>query len=72
MITNRISKITFYRAGNGEWAFDGVEMVSVTNSNGTTVVTCQSLHLTSFAVLVDVAGGTTDVCTAAYAATLII
>ena len=38
-------------------------MVSVTNSDGTTVVTCQSLHLTSFAVLVDVAGGTTDVCT---------
>jgi hypothetical protein len=41
--------------GNGEWAFDGVELVTLTDSDGTTIVTCNSTHLTSFAVLVNVA-----------------
>ena len=37
-------------------------MVGITSSSdGTTVVTCQSLHLTSFAVLVNAAGGVSDV-----------
>ena len=51
-----------FRVGNGEWAFDGVEMFSRKDSNGTTVVTCKSTHLTSFAVLVNVADGDSDVC----------
>lgn len=36
-------------------------MVNMTSSNGTTVVTCKSTHLTSFAVLVNVSGGVGDV-----------
>ena len=38
-------------------------MVSMTSSDGTVVVTCQATHLTSFAVLVDVAGSFSGVCT---------
>lgn len=37
-------------------------MVSVVTSDGRTVVTCKSTHLTSFAVLVNAADGVSDVC----------
>ena len=36
-------------------------MVSMTSSDGSTVVTCKSLHLTSFAVLVNAGDGLSDV-----------
>lgn len=46
-----------FSVGEGGWAFDGIEMTSVTeNDDGQMVVNCQSTHLTSFAVLVDVSG----------------
>ena len=37
-------------------------MSSVTDFDGTTVVTCESMHLTSFAVLVNTGDGVSDVC----------
>ena len=37
----------------GGWDTEGVTTISVTNNT----ITCNSNHLTSFAVLVDVAGG---------------
>ncbi|CAI8057684.1 Adhesion G protein-coupled receptor L3, partial [Geodia barretti] len=48
------------QGSKGAWAFDGVEMVSMTSSDGSTVVTCKSLHLTSFAVLVNAGDGLSD------------
>ena len=51
-----------FRIGSGYWAFDGVEKVSVReDSLGRMEVQCTSTHLTSFAVLVDVAGSTSEV-----------
>ena len=44
--------------GMGGWSSDGIETVF---DEGTQTVACLSSHLTSFAVLVDVAG-TTTVC----------
>lgn len=47
----------YFSIGDGGWAFDGIEMTSVTeNDDGQMVVNCMSTHLTSFAVLVDVSG----------------
>lgn len=47
----------YFSVGDGGWAFDGIEMTSVTeNDDGQMVVNCMSTHLTSFAVLVDVSG----------------
>jgi len=43
---------------SGGWDTNGVSVVNVSNDT----VTCASLHLTSFAVLVDVAGSQ-QVCT---------
>ena len=54
--------MSVHSVGSGEWAFDGVEMVSNTSSNGRVVVKCQAMHLTSFAVLVDVSGTLSGVC----------
>ena len=46
-----------FSIGEGGWAFDGIEMTSMTeNDDGQMVINCQSTHLTSFAVLVDVSG----------------
>lgn len=42
--------------GSGGWAYDGVEMVSNETEDGVTTIICNSTHLTSFAVLVDVSG----------------
>ena len=41
------------RRGNGEWSSDGITTFYV---NGSQQVLCNSTHLTSFAVLVDVSG----------------
>ena len=38
------------------WSTEGVTRVTVSQSENSTVVQCNSTHLTSFAVLVDVAG----------------
>ena len=43
--------------GDGGWSSEGIKVISnITRGNFTTVL-CNSTHLTSFAVLVDVAGG---------------
>ena len=47
--------------GNGSWVTAGIitddMMIQSTESGNLTTITCRSTHLTSFAVLVDVAGG---------------
>ena len=45
-----------FRIGSGGWSTEGVTRVTVSQSENSTVVQCNSTHLTSFAVLVDVAG----------------
>ena len=49
------------RIGNGSWVTAGIStddvMIQSTENGNLTTVTCRSTHLTSFAVLVDVAGG---------------
>ena len=55
----KVSWPTFpiFSIGDGGWAFDGIEMTSMSeNDDGQMVVNCMSTHLTSFAVLVDVSG----------------
>ncbi len=51
--------LCFFRVGNGSWVSEGVRTVESTTNCGerVTTVQCASTHLTSFAVLVDVAGG---------------
>ena len=49
--------IFFSSIGSGGWISDGVRTVQSTRSSqGRTTVQCESTHLTSFAVLVDVTG----------------
>ena len=43
--------------GSGGWSSDGIQVISAVTKGNTTTVVCSSTHLTSFAVLVDVAGG---------------
>ena len=45
-----------YSLGNGSWAISGVSTQNYSSSEDHTNVQCSSTHLTSFAVLVDVAG----------------
>ena len=45
------------RIGSGSWATAGVAMEDIRVIGNLTAVQCSSAHLTSFAVLVDVAGG---------------
>jgi len=45
------------RAGHGSWESDGISIGNNMTDGNTTKVQCLSMHLTSFAVLVDVAGG---------------
>ena len=45
------------RVGRGGWALEGVQVVSNKSGVNLTTVLCESTHFTSFAVLVDVAGG---------------
>ena len=49
--------ICISRLKNGSWSNAGVLTSSISNGNGTVSISCTSTHLTSFAVLVDVAGG---------------
>ena len=50
--------LSLCRVGNGSWVSEGLQVVSnTTGANSTISVACNSTHLTSFAVLVDVAGG---------------
>jgi hypothetical protein len=46
--------------GRGGWSSEGVQVISNTTRGNVTRVQCTSTHLTSFAVLVDVAGGLED------------
>ena len=46
-----------HRIGRGGWVSEGLEVVSNTSEVNLTTVECNSTHLTSFAVLVDVAAG---------------
>ena len=49
--------ISLHRVGTGGWSSEGTQLISnITRDNVSTVV-FTSIHLTSFAVLVDVAGG---------------
>ena len=45
-----------FRIGSGGWSTEGVTRDTVSQSENSTVVQCNSTHLTSFAVLVSVAG----------------
>lgn len=46
-----------FSIGSGGWISDGVRTVQSTRSSqGRTTVQCESTHLTSFAVLVDITG----------------
>ena len=47
--------------GRGGWSSDGIQVISNITRGDVTTVLCNSTHLTSFAVLVDVAGGL-EVC----------
>ena len=48
--------ITYDSIGNGSWITAGITTNNVMTKGNLTMVTCQSTHLTSFAVLVDVVG----------------
>ena len=43
--------------GSGGWSLDGIQIISSDTRDNVTTVVFNSTHLTSFAVLVDVAGG---------------
>ena len=51
-----------YSVGSGSWVTDGVRTTNNTMVRNVTSVQCLSTHLTSFAVLVDVAGGLQVCC----------
>ena len=46
-----------YSVGEGSWVTEGVTTNNTKQTDSVTTVRCSSTHLTSFAVLVDVAGG---------------
>ena len=46
-----------FRLQNGSWSNAGVVTSSISYANSTVSIGCTSTHLTSFAILVDVAGG---------------
>ena len=56
-LSHATTHISNNRIGNGSWVIAGVTTTDVTTSANLTSVQCVSTHLTSFAVLVDVAGG---------------
>ena len=49
--------IPIHRVGTGGWSSEGIQVISNITKGNVTTVLCNSTHLTSFAVLVDVAGG---------------
>ena len=48
--------IPIHRVGTGGWSSEGIQVISTKLRGNVTTVLCNSTHLTSFAVLVDVAG----------------
>ena len=46
-----------HRVGSGGWSSEGIQVISSVTGDNVTTVVFNSTHLTSFAVLVDVAGG---------------
>ena len=46
-----------YRVGSGGWSSEGIQVISSDTTDSLTTVVFNSTHLTSFAVLADVAGG---------------
>ena len=46
-----------HSVGSGGWSSEGIQVISNITRGDVTTVLCNSTHLTSFAVLVDVAGG---------------
>ena len=54
--------IFLHSVGSGSWVTDGIRTTNSTMVGNVTSVQCQSTHLTSFAVLVDVAGGLQVCC----------
>ena len=48
--------IPIYRVGTGGWSSEGIQVISTIMRGNLTTILCNSTHLTSFAVLVDVAG----------------
>ena len=51
------SQLYHFSFGSGSWVISGVITNSQSSKGNYTSVQCTSTHLTSFAVLVDVAGG---------------
>ena len=53
----RLNDVFLYSVGTGGWSSEGTQVISNTMRDNVTTVVFISTHLTSFAVLVDVAGG---------------
>ena len=53
---------SLHSVGSGSWVADGISTTDNMTVGNVTSVYCQSTHLTSFAVLVDVAGGLQVCC----------
>jgi len=49
--------LLWHSVGHGSWESDGISIGSNRTDGNTTTVQCLSTHSTSFAALVDVAGG---------------
>ena len=56
-VNEKVFCIFLHRVGSGSWVTDGIRTTNSTMVGNVTSVQCLSTHLTSFAVLVDVAGG---------------
>ena len=57
VVVATLATLLLCRVGEGYWAFDGVTMTSMEDTeDGMMMVNCSATHLTSFAVLVDVSG----------------
>ena len=54
---SKSAKHCTHSVGSGGWSSEGVQVISNITIGNITTVLCNSTHLTSFAVLVDVAGG---------------
>ena len=57
MACSGITIILFCSFGSGSWEISGVTTTVKSITGNYTTLKCESTHLTSFAVLVDVAGG---------------
>ena len=50
----RTVNILTHRVGNGAWSFEGLQRTDTDGND--TMIQCSSIHLTSFAILVNVGG----------------